>query len=72
MLELLKFHTIWERRRFESITSSWAKPVSHTRTSPVGVALDDLLLRFLNNLWAWAEPHNQGATESQVTQGMPA
>jgi hypothetical protein len=28
-----KFLTIWERRRFELIATSWAKPLSHARTS---------------------------------------
>jgi hypothetical protein len=30
----VEFLTIWERRRFESISSSWVKPKTHTRTNP--------------------------------------
>ena len=34
MLKLVEFLTIQERRQFESITTSWANSITHTRTNP--------------------------------------
>jgi hypothetical protein len=66
-----KFLTIRERRRFESISSSWVKPKAHTYELGQRLALGNLspCLRYCGS-----DPNRkaQGTVGSQVAQAMPA
>ena len=68
----VKFLTIWERRRFESIATSWAKILTQTHTSPVGVASGHLGTTQDSTSRVRSVSHTQGPTSCQDVQAQPA